>query len=439
MTSILSSISGQFSKSLILSTLLPTAFFVALSLVLVAPMLPSEAVWPTGLEALDVQWKVVVISLVTLALSGALYNLNIPIIRFYEGYPWQESSLGKRWTRQYQAELTAASVRIRGMRTLLRAMAKRLTEDQTVAKQYTEIIGLWKKLWERTESGFPGRVELVLPTRLGNVIRAFEYYPYLQYEMDAVTLWPRLIAKIDKDYAATIDEAKTSFDFMLNSSLLSALLGLALLAVGLLRGTPLTAWSAATIWSVEVTVCAGFSYAFCLAAIGRAGAWGQVVMGAFDLYRSDLLKQLGYSSTVSTQSEERQQWYEISRQMIVGPSPSDPPAIPAAPTYARAVPSSAKLEVARGIKVANNIVTVFLRVRNLESIEVRNLVIGDTLPQGYWLEWNSARADGGFVRCIGVNPYQFLVDRVASGRIVEVTYRAVTLAKAVSQTAQPGA
>ena len=59
----------------------------------------------------------------------------------------------------------------------------------------------------RTQA-LPGRKALVMPTQSGNAIRSFEYYPTAQYGMSSITLWPRLIAKIDKDYAAVIDEAR---------------------------------------------------------------------------------------------------------------------------------------------------------------------------------------------------------------------------------------
>jgi hypothetical protein len=82
----------------------------------------------------------------------------------------------------------------------------------------------------RTDAGrrlneeFPIERTSVLPTRLGNVIRSFEDYPERQYGMDGVTLWPRLVAKINKDHATVIEDAKITFDFLLNSAVLSAVL-----------------------------------------------------------------------------------------------------------------------------------------------------------------------------------------------------------------------
>src|SRR5258708_37349608 len=87
----------------------------------------------------------------------------------------------------------------------------------------------------------------VLPTRFGNVIRCFERYSTLAYGMDAIVLWPRLVAKIGSEFAATIDEAKTSLDFMLNCSLLSSFIGLVLLSIEVLGAEQLT-WATALPW-----------------------------------------------------------------------------------------------------------------------------------------------------------------------------------------------
>jgi hypothetical protein len=50
-----------------------------------------------------------------------------------------------------------------------------------------------------------------------------------------------------------------------------------------------------------------------------------MVKSAFDLYRWDLLKQLGYERMPKTLAEEEKMWDTISTQMISGYSPTKPP------------------------------------------------------------------------------------------------------------------
>jgi hypothetical protein len=50
------------------------------------------------------------------------------------------------------------------------------------------------------------------PTRLGNLITAFETYPEVKYGVDGVFYWPRLWVKLDKDLRAEIDQTQALAD-----------------------------------------------------------------------------------------------------------------------------------------------------------------------------------------------------------------------------------
>ena len=84
MSSIFSAVSGQFTKYLILGTLLPVSIFVALALVFGQPITPASLPLVRALETLDKQWFAIAATAVTVIVSGVLYNLNTPIIRLYE-------------------------------------------------------------------------------------------------------------------------------------------------------------------------------------------------------------------------------------------------------------------------------------------------------------------------------------------------------------------
>lgn len=311
MTNLISAISGQFGKALILGTFLPVIIFVILLQIFVIPLFPSEITFLKPLEALDTQWQVFALSILAIILSSLLYNLNIPIIRFYEGYSWEKSWFGK-WRKHYhETQFNAAHARVKGMRTLLRKLS-----DQD--KRYSDISKQFHRIGCKINSEFPGDLTFVMPTRLGNTIRSFEHYSNLQYGIEAIVLWPRLIAKISKEYIVAIDDAKASFDFMINSSLLSAVLFLTILGVGLLYPFHLNSFPLRLFWLLKVLVFATLCYLFYLGSISRASAWGSLIKGAFDLYRGELLKQLGYSRILTEPEEEYKLWNKISRNMLFG-------------------------------------------------------------------------------------------------------------------------
>jgi hypothetical protein len=298
--------------------------------------------------------------------------------------------------------------------------------------------GMMKSEWESTSRSllkeFPGSEALVLPTRLGNVIRSFEYYPDREYGMDAVTLWPRLIAKIDKEYAALVDDAKTSFDFMLNGSALSAALALLVLLAGLLYGAPLASRAALISWLAEILIFTVLSFILYFQSISRAANWGEMVKGAFDLYRNDLLKLLGFEQKLKTKVAERALWEKVSVQMIYGDSPGGPrtdyadqepePAI-----YARGEPADVQLEVSRGIdyQLADILVEVALEIKNVDKDRrtARRVVLTETLPADLEYVWNSARLNGRRLREVaGANPYRFNVGDMRPGDELLLTYGA---------------
>lgn len=284
----------------------------------------------------------------------------------------------------------------------------------------------------RLENDYPKEIDWVLPTRLGNTIRNFETYANRQYGMRSITLWPRLIAKIDPSYAASIDSAKASFDFMLNSSALSVLLTLLLLLAGL--GFPIRLAENVNLpfWIAQIVVFALLGYLFYDWSIGTANAWGNMVKGAFDLYRWELLKQMGYAQTPTNKTDERQLWEAIYFEMAFGDSTHGPriaykdKPTPAA-TFAQGDPATQPLTVSRGLSasVAADVYTVHLAISNPSSQPVNNIVLTDTVPAGFAYEWESATNNSQPVAVEGLNPYRFTIGTLAPGSKTTVTYQIV--------------
>lgn len=486
MTSILSTISGFFSKPLILGSFLPVTIFILLSWLLLVPVLPPNYLGFQPLEGLEKEWKLLAVLFVAVVASGLIYNLNIQILRFYQGYPWQDSWIGRQRTKRFRNDYKRQEGRIHGMRTLMRAMdaetdtASRTNDlqliEQTIAKLRANGVSLreveaqdiqWEQMWfsaadyqtrliivrwQRIQGliydeytrmlydilrEYPQEEWLIMPTRLGNIIRSFEHYPKREYGIDGAEMWPRLVASIDKDYATVVDDAKTSCDFFITCSMLSSLLSAAFIVVGVLRPVALTGTTVFLITIAKGLLFAVLSYALYRLAIPRAQEWGKTVKSAFDLYRWKLLEQLGHKRELTTRSAERLLWKEISRQAIYG----DPfrktsipdyvnEASPVAP-FASHTGAAGSLEIARGITLLpeTNRVTIVLRVRNTDTkVAADNVVITDKLPEGLHYEWGSAESSEGAVGVSGSNPYRFEIGQLAPNGSMMLTYNAVSLA-----------
>lgn len=389
MNSLFSAVSGQFSRYLIFGTMLPIILFQFLTAIFVFPLLPTGLPVLSRIGALDKEWLAVVVVAVTLVLTGLLYNVNIPLIRWYEGYPWLESWIGgwrKRQNRARRGKLSRLRAHLRTTGETLRKFAdagvlvsqiesERTTVAQTVAGEYPVD-------------------DLVLPTRLGNVIRNFEDYPRQQYGLDAIFLWSRIVGVVPKEYLSSVDDAKTSFDFFLNCSFVSAIEGALLLACGLAFKKPFASDQQLALWLSEivlVTLLAFFAYR---GAIDRASSWGAQVKGVFDLYRWDLLKKLGYAQRPTTRDAERMLWREISKQVYYGDPPFRAPHAYGGRFTVVPTPVDVNLEIASGIKIASNeagvelicsVCNVDASKRSVDAIEVMVWP-----PDGFEYVWGSA-------------------------------------------------
>jgi hypothetical protein len=419
MTSIFSSLSAQFGKALILGTLLPVSIFSTAGLILLQVLL-EHSLWDL-VSNLDTGWQVLVLSFVAIVLSGLLVNLNVPLTRLYEGYPWAKSWIGRRRTARYQRQFDALSVRWRGLRTLL-YFTSRQSPSASPSPVSPSIQRYLNDVGHTLRGAYPLARSSVLPTRLGNVIRSFENYPRAQYGMSAIPLWPRLLAKIDTQYAAALDAAKISFDFALNCSFLSAVLAVAMLALGLFHPLFPASPPAKASLLAAVAACLVLSYLFYLMMVGRAAAWGEMVKGAFDLYRRPLLAQLAYEVVPQTLLQERALWADISQQLLFGDSPRVRPAeFTGISVAARGSPDYARLEVTRGVSAAHAsedpTVTIAVRNATVPPQAVNRVIVTDFVPQPFHYVWGSAN-----VPVTGANPYEFEIGRLEPGQTCIVTY-----------------
>lgn len=425
MSSLLSAISGKFSTNLVLGTFFPVTVFVFLTRVLWVPLLPAgfHPALAVPLAGLDDKWELLVLTLVTVVLSGLLYNLNIPLIRFYEGYPWKDSWIGRWSTDRNRAVLQALVAQKGGTDRLameLKAEAKALeaTADDLQARQLAALANAAEKglsaVLRQLFLEFPLRETSILPTELGNRIRSFESYPERQYGMSAIALWPRLISVIEAPYAEAIDAAKTGLDFMLNSATLSGLLAFLLLATGLVYPTPFAASGSAAAWIAEIAFLNILAVWFYRQSLGRASAWGDLVRGAFDLYRGKLLEKLGYTQQPKTAEAERALWWAITSRLSGGPPPQGRGEVP--PYSDEAIScrtdSGDRLIVARGVLPSHRGfgLDVVLEVRNpagLGKSSAAGLVVLDTVPEGFELLWGSQTASEGTAEIEGTNPFRF--------------------------------
>ena len=403
MTSFLSTLSGQFAKNIILGTLFPVLlFWIAITGI----VLPIAHLTPGALLLLlfshESDSDIIPLSVFVLLVSVVLYALNLVLVKFYEGYPWQNSWIGQwRTSHHVNRALTLRQVREQA-RTLLR-QAKETGVLDALPPNLPDLL---------TRAGFaldvfPLKTSSILPTRLGNVIRAFEGYPMAKYGIDAIVLWPRLAQKLSKEVVEGIDNAKAKVDFMLNCSVLSAITSGTLVAaiIACRHRSDCTDTTTPLTWTASFLILA---YLFYLGAITCAESWGSEIKAAFDLSRLDLLTGLGYKLDISSPKEERELWQLISYELLH----PDAPNLVAIPfkrgqTVLKVVPADIVISIDRQVTVLQKrAFEIEIAIKNTDLMRrtADSIDIIETIPKNFRVVENTVEVDGLAVRPRSAEP-----------------------------------
>jgi hypothetical protein len=258
----LSSGLARFVYAWIVPSVLATGVFV----VFVMPSLAAPELDPlAGLAAF---------SFSVLALSVVFAYAALPIYRLLEGYTLP-AGLKARLTRRSRRRYARLLAQTRRGPTLSRQIAH-----------------------EQLRS-YPNSVDLVLPTRLGNALKAMETYGSSRFGLDSQSLWYELQSVANDRLRRHTEEARAAVDFFVSS--IAHLLALAIisLVVGVSTGDALPmAVSAAS----AVLCVPAYSQA-----VRNVGEWHYAVQALVNQGRQPLAESLVLQLPESM-AEEKQMW-----------------------------------------------------------------------------------------------------------------------------------
>ena len=194
--------------------------------------------------------------------------LQRPLVRVLEGY-WDGSAAGRalgalgvrRHRRHLRRLIDIAYGQANGYRrTALRRLARR-----------------------RLTTDYPSQ-ERLLPTRLGNALRAFEDEAGQRYGLDTITMLPRLYPYLSSQVSGALDDLRDQLD-------IAARLCVTLLLASLISASLLFTHGWWLLLPAATTVLAWVAYR---SAVQAAVAYGKQVAVAFDLHRFDMLRGLHF-------------------------------------------------------------------------------------------------------------------------------------------------
>ena len=278
----------KFSFNFIISNLAPSLFYAGLSVIIFNNFACKNFQIFSQVYEIE-NLGITSVLLGAFILSIALSSLNTTIIKLFEGL------IGRKWFPLW--------------RFLEKRQRKNFRDLIKKIKDAEDASGESFRLQMYLMRNFPTSENDVLPTRLGNTLAAFEHYPYRRYNIDAITLWPRLFAVIPEHYRILIENARSQFSFLVNMVIVISAFGLeCLFCFSLYKN-----YDMAYLASVSFASAFLF-YRFSFAA---AASWGETVKASFDLYRFKLLEQLNIEMPQKSFStaEEKEIWKHIQWSM----------------------------------------------------------------------------------------------------------------------------
>lgn len=316
-TSLLGELKGWFGRAFLLAVWLPVFVFAGLGLAVylagagrLASVAGAWAQWDADEKIILSAEFLVAVTLVAYALDFA----QVLITRLFEGY-WAElpllRPLGDWRRRRYRSEVERLDKRLEKLSERIPALEERSRDSAPLRAELNVIV-------ERRLLRFPppDYEEHLMPTRLGNLYKAAEIYPYDRYGLDSVIGWPRLREVLPDKFVERLQEVKTAVDFLLLFSLLSTLFSLLSVPYLLARGAQ---------GSLVLACAAGLPLGWLSyrAALSPAQAYTELIKVAFDMHRRALLKALGLRPP-DTLDKEKMLWRGISEFIYRGiPPPED--------------------------------------------------------------------------------------------------------------------
>jgi hypothetical protein len=348
----LQSVLQRMGSNFLVAAFVPSMAFIVIVSLVFKPILPPSIIqYFKGDLTQFLQVSVIGLLLIT-SLGFTLYSLNTYIYKAFEGYTFilgvnssfrhsflkrQASRFKKienerKWLAKEQERIFQKIVREQESETVGEWRVKRLerygNELRTInARQYT--------LTSERNENYPPSLDLLLPSRFGNILRAAELYPGSRYTIDAVPLWGRMAHVIPEDSMEKVDQANNQCSFLLNAALLSSIFSVLSFLAAAYQGLVLWACLSSkqllyfiaidqlpSIYEQRIGIYIVLALLGCMvawffyeASLLNVTQYGDMIRTAYDLYRFRLLEAL-HLSLPNNLLEERELWRCINNFVI---------------------------------------------------------------------------------------------------------------------------
>lgn len=268
-------------------------------------------------------WIIVGTLIIISVLAYMLQPFTRPIIKFYEGY-WPLDlqrwfinfpvlGMKNNWekkSKQQECILEKIDCILEKIQQCRVDENKDLEKYNQLQVQYNQLQIQCNQLQILLFYGYPPNENRLMPTRLGNALRAAEDYPRTVYGMDSLFWWPRLWPLLPDVVRNEVNESMVPIVTLLNLASLTAVVAILGSLYFIFENL---SWQALFL-SFGGLLLALISYR---AAVSQAINYGENIRMAIDLYRFNLLKAL-HQPLPKTLDEEIKLWDRLLLWIYTG-------------------------------------------------------------------------------------------------------------------------
>lgn len=263
--------------------LLPSTFLAAVVAAAVDPA-PWLRLLAEGGEAGAAAAPLTALLVGALLLSLVLAAVQLPMIRLLEGY-WPERRPFRRLAERRTARHRERLARLKAAQDVADPNdADTLRRAQQAAFAVHHL--------------YPADARRVMPTRLGNILRAGEDGVGARYGLDAVVIWPRLYAVLSDQTRGLVEDQRLQLDLCVRLVYVFAASALAALVGALRFGNGWAALGAALLVGLAVVAYRASQTA--------ALSYVTLFQTAFDLHRHALFNALRLQPASNLEAEREQ-------------------------------------------------------------------------------------------------------------------------------------
>lgn len=316
--SILTSLLSLLGNNNLVPAVIPSLAFVMTTLVVFDPIVKSSSLLQQQNGVDYIVLFSIFIVLPVIILSYTLTALNPYLLKLFEGYVFFD-----RFPFMYKSQIRKAQKLLferDSLKEQIQMLEKRKSKlkKAEVARRLFQLRQKYYAVVSAYDLNYPDDPTEIMPTRIGNILKASQTYAGTRYGIDGVAFWPRLVHVIPKEYKETIDASRNELSFLFNFATLSIIFYI-LCIMAIFIEMPHYHPSILFRFIIAGALALLCNWFFSRASTFSVQSYGMLFRSAYDLFRLDLLEQFRVEIPQNS-AEEFFVWKNINELILMGQS-----------------------------------------------------------------------------------------------------------------------